>query len=277
MATAKRSPRRRQGRPPEPAWKRQWPILAVLAVIAAVVAVFIYLAGHQAPPKATPTTTGSVITQVTSPNAAVASQVGAGGLQNPLKVASGAAPLTGSDGKPEVLYIGAEYCPYCAAERWSMVYALSRFGTFGGLDLTTSSSTDVYPNTPTLTFRHSTFQSSVISFSGVEIADRTGGQLEVLTPAQQAVIEKLDPAGSIPFISIGNRYTEVGSGYRPDPLQGLSWDQIAAQLSDPKSAVTQAVVGNANYLTAAICRISGEQPSSVCSDPAIQALEAKLG
>src|SRR5215469_5182042 len=33
-----------------------------------------------------------------------------------------------SDGKPEMLYIGAEYCPYCAAMRWSMAVALSRFG-----------------------------------------------------------------------------------------------------------------------------------------------------
>src|SRR5215471_17073708 len=38
------------------------------------------------------------------------------------------APLT-SGGKPEMLYIGAEYCPYCAAMRWSMAVALSRFGT----------------------------------------------------------------------------------------------------------------------------------------------------
>ena len=42
------------------------------------------------------------------------------------------APLT-SGGKPEMLYIGAEYCPYCAAERWAMIVALSRFGTFSGL------------------------------------------------------------------------------------------------------------------------------------------------
>ena len=42
------------------------------------------------------------------------------------------APLT-ANGKPEVLYMGAEYCPYCAAERWAMIVALSRFGTFSGL------------------------------------------------------------------------------------------------------------------------------------------------
>ena len=38
-----------------------------------------------------------------------------------------------ANGKPEMLYMGAEYCPYCAAERWAMIVALSRFGTFTGL------------------------------------------------------------------------------------------------------------------------------------------------
>ena len=31
-----------------------------------------------------------------------------------------------SDGKPQMLYIGAEFCPYCAAMRWSMAVALSK-------------------------------------------------------------------------------------------------------------------------------------------------------
>ena len=46
------------------------------------------------------------------------------------------------DGKPGVLYIGAEYCPFCATERWAMVNALGRFGTFSGLKITNSSTTD---------------------------------------------------------------------------------------------------------------------------------------
>ena len=36
-------------------------------------------------------------------------------------------------GKPEVLFVGAEYCPFCAAERWPLIVALSRFGHFGAL------------------------------------------------------------------------------------------------------------------------------------------------
>ena len=42
---------------------------------------------------------------------------------------------TDASGKtvPEILYMGAEYCPYCAAQRWSTIIALSRFGKFSGL------------------------------------------------------------------------------------------------------------------------------------------------
>ncbi len=73
-----------------------------------------------------------------------------------------------SGGKPEVLYLGGEYCPYCAAQRWAMVNALSRFGTFSGLTTTHSSSTDVDPNTPTWTFYKSTYTSNYLVFTPVE-------------------------------------------------------------------------------------------------------------
>ena len=50
--------------------------------------------------------------------------------------------VTGSaltfDGKPGIFYYGAEYCPYCAAERWPVVVALSRFGTWSNLQQTIS-------------------------------------------------------------------------------------------------------------------------------------------
>ena len=71
----------------------------------------------------------SLITTTTSVPTATLNKIGGGTTTSPPKTISGA-PLT-SGGKPEVLYIGAEYCPYCAAERWSMVVALSRFGTDG--------------------------------------------------------------------------------------------------------------------------------------------------
>ena len=72
-------------------------------------------------------------------------------------------PSLTQGGKPEVLFMGSEYCPYCAAQRWAMVSAVSRFGTFSGLTTTHSSSSDVDANTPTLTFYGSKYTSQYIS------------------------------------------------------------------------------------------------------------------
>src|SRR6201999_1919717 len=84
-----------------------------------------------------------------------------------LSPTSGQSALT-KDGKPSVVYIGAEYCPYCATERWAMVMALSRFGTFKNLGVSHSSGTDVYADTQTFTFHGSPFTSPYLVFDGVE-------------------------------------------------------------------------------------------------------------
>ena len=50
-------------------------------------------------------------------------------IRNPTALPDRAANLM-HDGKREILYVGANYCPYWAAERWAMVMELSQFGTF---------------------------------------------------------------------------------------------------------------------------------------------------
>jgi thiol-disulfide isomerase/thioredoxin len=196
-------------------------------------------------------------------------------------------PLT-SGGKPEVLYMGAEYCPFCAAQRWAMVNALSRFGTFTGLTTTHSSSTDADPNTPTYTFYKSTYKSNYINFTSVEETTnaRQGNSsstsvpyvtLQTPTSAQVAVGQAYDPSGSIPFIDLGNKYVQVGnlSPLSPTQLDGMSWSQVAAAMNDPSSSVGQAEIANANYMTAAICKLTNNQPATACT-PTIQKLEGNL-
>jgi thiol-disulfide isomerase/thioredoxin len=193
-------------------------------------------------------------------------------------------PLT-SGGKPEVLYMGAEYCPFCAAQRWAMVNALSRFGTFTGLTTTHSSSTDADPNTPTWTFYGSTYKSNYINFTSVEETKnyRTGNTtntsvnyvtLQTPTAAEEAIGQSYDPQGSIPFIDLGNKYVQVGnlSPLSPTMLAGLSWSQVAADMNNPSSSVGQAEIGNANYMTAGICKLTNNLPASACT-PTIQKLE----
>jgi len=190
--------------------------------------------------------------------------------------------LRGADGRPIVTYVGAEYCPYCAAERWALAVALSRFGTFTNLSGTQSSGSDVFPNTQTLSFYRSTYSSPYLTFDAVEEASnrQAGGSYQTLqqpTAAQRALVARYDPAGSIPFLDIANRYVTTGASYSPQVLQALTRAQIAQQLKNPKSAVAQAIDGAANQITAAICAVTGNQPASVASTPTIAAIEKTLG
>ena len=277
---------------------------AIIAVIVVVVA-FVLLRGNNS----TPSTSGSgasapptgsaldaVVTKTTTVPAATLDQVGAGQVSATPTTITGA-PLT-SGGKPEMLYMGAEYCPYCAAERWGMIVALSRFGTFTGLATIHSAAKDgagnaeVYPNTPTWTFLNANYTSNYLTFTHVEentnIPDASNGfytSLQTPTSAQQAIITKYDtsaydPAlgsnsGSIPFIDFGNKYMIAGASYNPQLLAGKTWAQIATALKDPSSQIAKAVDGTANYVTAAICATTGNQPASACT-PTVTALEKNL-
>ena len=192
-------------------------------------------------------------------------------------------PPIEQDGKPVVLYIGAEYCPFCALERWPMVVALSRFGTFSGLESTTSAPPpETLPNTPTVTFAGSSYTSDYITFSSAETQTRDFSPLETLTPTQQQLIDTYDVEsitgsnGAIPFVMIGNLYAWAGSQFEPSTLDGLTFDQIASQLSDPATDVAKQIGGAANYITAMICQLTDGQPSDVCSSAVIQQAQAAL-
>ena len=242
----------------------------------------------------------SVVNQVTSVPAATLDKVGSGGsaVNNgspPIITLKGGAPLT-SGGKPEMVYMGAEYCPYCAAERWGMIVALSRFGTFTGLQTTHSAAADgaghaePNPNTPTWTFANSKFTSKYLTFAPVEletnIPDKSNGgytNLQTPTSAEQALINKWDAPpytpqgdnGSIPFIDFGNKYLSVGASYNPAVLSGLTWSQIATDLHSPSTPVAKSVLGAANYLTAAICGLTNDQPATACT-ATVKSLRAKI-
>jgi thiol-disulfide isomerase/thioredoxin len=189
--------------------------------------------------------------------------------------------LRAADGKPVVTYIGAEYCPYCAAERWGIAVALSRFGTLSNLSATHSASNDVYPNTQTLSFYGSKYSSPYLDFEPVEEATNqaVGGSYAILqqpTAAEANLLTRNDPQGSIPFLDIGNKYVVIGASYSPQVLAGLSQAQIAAQLANPKSPVAQAIDGTANEITAAITQVTGQQPSSVAISPVIASIARSL-
>jgi len=223
----------------------------------------------------------SVTSAITSVPASTLAAVGTGSLTPantlPLKTITDK-PLTAS-GKPDMLYIGAEYCPYCAAMRWAMAVALSRFGTFGPLKGIHSSSTDVYPNTATLTFLNQKYTSKYLTFTPIENENLNRKVIQNPSKAQMALWTKYDSSSTgvgYPFIDFGGKAVLTGPLYVPSVLHGLTWAQIANDLKDPSSPVAKAVDGAANYVTASICKMTSNQPASVCAATPITTIEGAL-
>jgi hypothetical protein len=290
--------------PPATTFRARHPMLTALipvALVLAVVATMIVIKVSGGPASAlsaqptrsaagsSTTTNGAtalpagVLADVSSVSPTTLAAVGRpDGLALPTKATGHAAVLTGTGGKPEVLYVGAEYCPYCAAERWALVQALSRFGTFSHLSATHSSTTDSYPDTQTFSFYGSTYTSAYLDFVSVEeyTNQPAGGSyttLQTPTGAETEVMDAEDAGGSIPFLDIGNREIFIGASYNPMILHGLSLSAIAAQLEHPASTVAQAIDGTANEITASICGLTKDQPAAVCATPTISAIARSLG
>jgi hypothetical protein len=217
---------------------------------------------------------------VTSVPAATLNSVGAGALPaTGLPIKGITDNVLTSSGKPDMLYIGAEFCPYCAAMRWSMAVALSRFGSFGPFTGIHSNSTDVDPNTATLTFYKQQYSSKYLTFTPIENETVSHGPLQNPTKAQQALWAKYDSSNGglgYPFIDFGGKVVLTGPLYDPAVLKGLTWAQISSQLSNPNSTVSKNVLGAANYVTAAICKMTNDTPSTICKAGAIPSIEAKL-
>ncbi len=258
-----------------PAWALPVAVVAFMALAIGAFLVIRYYTTPTPPPPLSVDANQQVVTTITHLPPSELDAVGQGTADNRIKPISGP-PLTGSTGKPEVFYYGAEYCPYCAAQRWPLIIALSRFGTFSNLSTTTSSSTDIFPNTPTFTFHNAIYTSQYVDFRGVETTDRNQNPLETPTAAEQALVSRYDTGGSIPFIDIANRYAAAGAMYSPDLLAGSTWQEIANNLEQSSTSQAKAILGSANLITAAICKATGDQPSSVCSSQTIQSLETKL-
>jgi hypothetical protein len=260
------------------------PVTVVLVLVAVMVIVKMASgAGADKSGVATGQASAALVTQLGSVSAATFDAVGTGtaaksdaGLPRQVN----GAPLT-RDGLPRVLYVGADYCPYCAGERWALVVALSRFGTFDALGTTASAPSDVFPNTPTLSFHDASYSSSVLAFDGRELyGNQARGDhyepLDKLSDSDMALFRSTG-GNSFPYVNIGGRYVIAGSSVSPKLLAGMTRMQIAAALKDdPHSPVAQAVDGGANVITAALCDVTGQRPANVCEATGVRAGAAKL-
>lgn len=239
---------------------------------------------------------------ITTIPAATFNSVGVNSLEVPFTVTKDQPRLT-SNSKPEFVYEGGEYCPYCAMMRYSLIAALSRFGTFAHLKETTSASDD--GNIPTFSFLGSTYTSKYVSFSPWETLDREQQPLQNPpryvsklyakydgSPTTGAASQTFNPGGraGIPFLDIGNKYVSAGdpapfdSLWRPgDPLYngGPGRLAIAHGIHNPDSSTGKYVDGplflaQANYISGAICSLDGGKPRAVCDSSGVLAVNRAL-
>jgi Domain of unknown function (DUF929) len=244
-------------------------VTAVLATVATLVAVKLTTAPAH-PVASESTAPAAVVRQVATVPAGLLAEADPGQLITPLRKVTGSGPPLTIGGKPAVVFVSEESCPFCAAERWPLAVALSHFGTWRQLGVTRSAASDVYPDTATLSFRAARYHSIELTLRTTELTDDAGHPLQAPTSLDQQLIGRYDvppyvnsadQSGAVPFLDIGNRYILAGAQYNPQVLAGLSAAQIAARLRDPSSPVAQAIDGSASVIIAAINQVLHDQPA----------------
>jgi len=271
--------------------KQAYAIIGVVIVIVAIVAIYINSSGGVGKADIkfdNVVVSSSYLSQMHSvaENMTLANNVGLG-ITSGYPIPSGSNVSLTSNGVPVVLYVGADYCPFCAVTRWGLVLALMRFGNFTELHYMTSSATDYEPNTATFTFYNSSYSSNLIDFQEVEILTNTYKPLQNMTNEQSIIFSKFngnntnvpaDERDAIPFIDFGNSTVQIGAEVSPAIINPYNWNQILSYLeTNPNSQVSQAIIGEANVFTAQICSIDGGKPANVCSQRFVGTINRAIG
>lgn len=227
----------------------------------------------------------AVVAQITAVPATVLDRVGDGGIAPQFFLPAGNPAALTQGGLPRVLYVGGLFCPFCATQRWPMIAALSRFGTFSGLRYARSATTgETVKNIHTFDLSGVTFTSSSLSFTPYENEDRNHQPLDTVPDADNTLMSTYDASptlpsglgsGTIPFVDLANRWVMAGASYDAPELQGKTWAEIAGAATTG-TGVGRQLDGTVNWLTAAFCTLAGNKPASVCADPVIAGLQARL-
>ena len=150
----------------------------MVIVVVALVIIKVATGGTTTPPGKTTfqPTSAAVLTDLTTIPASVFNSVG---INSPITSITPPQPISGQselDGTnasgqkvPEILYMGAEYCPYCAAQRWATIRGPQSLWHVVGPREHVKPVDDVYPNTPTFTFLKAKYTSKYLVFKPVEL------------------------------------------------------------------------------------------------------------
>jgi hypothetical protein len=267
----------RQARQAAQRRNRNFIVVGVVAAVAIVVGVIVAIAGGSSGPPRKPALISAVnqlgsvpvsvlvdaSTKVTALNYAQAAQGG---------------PLT-SAGKPEVLFIGAEFCPICGAERWPMTLALMKFGTFTNLKQTHSAVAD--GNVGTWSYEGATYSSPYLVFKPYELYTNqpSGGYYKTLdTLPQDASTIWKDNLGSnltFPFIDFGGKEVLETAQFNPSSIYNHSFATILGAVGANDNTIGASIDSSAAVFTKYLCGLTNNQPGSVCN--AVKNVNAPVG
>jgi hypothetical protein len=185
-------------------------------------------------------------------------------------------PLKRPGGKSLVYFMGAGFCPFCAAERWAIVKALERFGRWEGLAESKSAGHDEkYLNVPTFDLSRARYESDGVEFAGKETADREFQPLQELDDSDYEILDMYNPDQMIPFLLVDGQYMQAGAGFSPELIQNMSHTQVRAELDKPNSAIGKAIRAEIDHITALVCKSTGGK-GAACNTDSVRALVAKL-
>jgi thiol-disulfide isomerase/thioredoxin len=183
-------------------------------------------------------------------------------------------------GKPLVFFMGAQWCPFCAAERWALVKATSRFGEWSRLgELLSRSGQDYFPRLATYDLAGATYASDYIGLRHKEVATVDGEPLQKLGSFEERLVDEYDKLGGVPFLFAAGppgRYT-VDLGYSPGLIEGKTFPELREEVgTGARTEAVEAIDAQADAITALICKLDSGQPASVCAKGSIPALEREL-
>lgn len=277
MSNTQVPPRRGKGngrnQPPKPKGRQQRQqqqrrnrliiIAAAIVVAIAVIAVVLFLNNNNSPLRS-PATIQDVNTIASVPTSALVAAASEVPRLYPAVPAGSGPTNLDKNGKPTLLYVGAEFCPYCGAERWPMIIALSKFGTFTNLQTTHSAKND--GNIPTWSFYGSSYTSQYLNFETYEVENNQHGALE--NPPSDVVqiwTTFFKGSESFPFVDFNQQSVIQTAQFPYTTLEGNSFSDILKSLGNNTTTMGDQIDASAAAFTKYICNMTNNQPSSVCS------------
>jgi Domain of unknown function (DUF929) len=180
-------------------------------------------------------------------------------------------------GAPVVFFYGSVACPFCSASSWAVLGALDTLGNVSGVVYDHSSSSDIYPNTPSVVLSDVNVSSPYLTLDARESTSDS----QIMSPPtgrciEQGYLSAYDPIGAIPFIALGGVFVHTDTLVDPAALASFTASQIAGQLQNHSGGAYIAISGAETDLLAYLVWLNGDRPANVATEPAVAAVIAQI-